>query len=76
MNASAYERLKKRIEEQKAIVAESKGAMKQIMETLKNDYGVKTIEEAEDLAEAKEKELTALNDKIETHYVELVELMG
>lgn len=76
MNASAYERLKKRIEEQKAIMAESKGAMKQIMETLKNDYGVKTIEEAEDLAEAKEKELKALNDKIEAHYDELVELMG
>jgi adenylyl- and sulfurtransferase ThiI len=61
---TSYEKLKTRVEEFKAAVARATGAHEQMIEALKREFGVDSIEEAQKLL----KTLTAKADKAEAEF--------
>jgi peptidoglycan hydrolase CwlO-like protein len=65
--------LKEEINKSKTTISEMKGKLSYLMQTLKDTYGCKTVEEAETKVKVLEKKILALTNQIETGTTELEE---
>jgi IMP dehydrogenase/GMP reductase len=65
--------LKKKVEDSKTTVAELTGQQTAVMKQLKDEYGCKTIEEAEEKVKTLNTKVTKINNRIDEGVVELKE---
>ena len=63
--------LKEKVETAKQVVSEKKGHQTALMNQLKNDWGCKSIEDAEKKLKSMNSEIDELNSKIEDTIVEI-----
>lgn len=64
MKVEELEKLQKRIEQAKESKAKAEGALEKIKEDLQKEFGVKTIEEAQDKLDELKKELSSAEKKL------------